>query len=246
MNPSKSGLSSAAKTGIVVVVVVLVLGGAYLAPSLSKGSAAQSSSHTLASCSSASGGNQTVGLPLLFACFSQMQVLETSNTSPIGGGVSRQNVAYTVLGTASFNSSQHTKVKFSSVGSGSTNDVIAWFNSAGVIDRLDVIQAGKNYTGPGAPFFALTYTGVFGLIPQLSNNATLLSMLSKTSQNTTSIGSTQLDVTTYHLVVPTSQIKSVTLKLATIPGTNQSFAVYLDEKAPDGSENTFQVMSVTK
>lgn len=244
MNSSKRGLSSAAKMGIVVALVVLVLGGAYLGPSLSKGGG-QNSSQTVVTCSSQSGGNQTIELPLLFACFSQMQVQNSMNTGPNQGGVvTQEDLAYLVLGTATFNSTQHTKVEFSQVGVG--DNVIAWYNPAGKIDRLDDLRGGKNYTGPGAPYFALTYTAGFGLIPQITNNATLLSMLSKTSENMTSIGATQLDVTTYHLVVPTHQIKSLTVKYAAIPGTNVRFAVYLDQKSTDGSETTIQVLSVTK
>jgi hypothetical protein len=248
MSPSRNGLSGAAKAGAVVLLIVLVLGGAYFAPSLMRGgNATATSSGNGAACSGSDGGNQTVSLLALFACFSQMQLQVTSNTVALpDGSIQQQTIAYRVLGTASFNSTQHTKVEFSQVGGLSSDDVIAWFNSRGVIDRLDVLQGRQNYTGPGAPFFAAIYTSGFGTIPALTNNATLLSMLSKTSENTTSLGPTELDVATYHLAGPTSQFKSVTMQIATIPGTSVRFAVYIDQKATDGSETTIQVQSVTK
>jgi hypothetical protein len=242
MNPSKSGLSSAAKTGIVVVLVVLVLGVAYVSPSLLKGGTSSSAQSEV--CSGSAGGSQNIGLLTLFRCFSQMQMQASLNTlNQPGGNFQSQTLAYVVLGTATLNSTPHTKVEFTVVGSG--NDVVAWFNSTGGIDRLDVIGQ-RNYTGPGAPILAQSYTAGFGLIPVISNNATLLSMLSQTTENTTSIGPTMLNVTTYHLPVPTSVYKSITAKYATIPGTNLRLVVYLDQKTRDGTETTIQVQSVTR
>ena len=244
MNP-KRGLSSAAKAGVVVLVIVIVLGGAYLIPSLSKGSGTSTtSSQSLASGSNPGGGNQTLGLLSLFGYFHQMQMMDIVNTlSQQDGAVQQQTLSYIVLGTATFNSTQHTKVQFSETGV--ANEVVAWFNPTGVVDRLDVIGA-RNYTGPGAAILAQTYTTAFSVITAITNNSTLLSFLSKTSENTTTIGSTQLDVATYHLAVPTPPYKTITVEYATIPGTNQKLAVYLDEKTIDGAETTVQVLSLTK
>src|SRR4029077_10732329 len=106
----------------------------------------------------------------------------------------------------------------------------------------------RNYTGCCA--YALpaitTYLSAFGLIPASAANATLISMLSQTSENMTTIGPSQMDVVTYHLVVPTHPYKSVTAKFATIPGTSTRFLVYFDEKLTDGSETTLQILSITK
>jgi hypothetical protein len=239
MNPSASGLSSAGKTGVVVVVVIIVLGGAYFAPSLLTGTKS-TSSLSAPTCSGTAAGSQVVSLPLLFACFSQMQVQEGTIQN---GANAEQTLAYLVLGPAVYNSTQYNKVEFSKIGIG--DNVIAWYDSTGSIYRLDII-GGRNYTGPGARYFAQLYTTGFGLISQMSNNASLLSSLSKTSENTTSIGPTQLDVTTYHLAVPTHPVKSLTVKLAAIPGTNLKFVVYMDELYTDGSETTILVSSVTR
>jgi hypothetical protein len=246
MNLSKSGLSSAAKTGVIVVIVILVLGGAYLAPSMLKGGGTSTtSSQSGASCLSTAGANQPIGLLSLFACFSQMQMDTIVDTQgQPGGTVERMTVAYLVLGTATENSTPHTKVEFSEPGSGGSN-VIAYFNSTGVVDRIDIV-GGKNYSGPGATILAQTYTTAFGLIPVITNNATLTSMLSKTSENTTSVGPTQLDVTTYHLTAPQAPYKSIIAQYATIPGTNVRFVIYLDEKTTDLTDTTVHVTSITK
>ncbi len=242
MNPSKSGLSTAAKTGVVVVLVVLVLGVAYASSSLLKGGA--TSSYTAPSCAGSGAHGQTIGLLTLFACFSQMQISATLNTmSQPEGNFQQQAYAYNVLGTATWNSTPHMRVEFTIVGSG--DDVVAWFNSTGGVDRFDIIGQ-KNYSGPGAPILAQSYTSAFGVIPAISNNATLLSMLSQSTENATMIGSTQLNVTTYHLPVPTPEYKSITAKYAAIPGTNLKILVYLDQKATDGTETIIQVQSVTK
>ncbi|MDA4133043.1 MAG: hypothetical protein OK454_07965, partial [Thaumarchaeota archaeon] len=79
MNPSKNGLSSAGKTGIVVVLIVIVLGAAYLVPSLSKGSGSQS-----ATSGSNASENKITGMPSLFADFRQMQVTVDNYDAPDG------------------------------------------------------------------------------------------------------------------------------------------------------------------
>ncbi len=189
-------------------------------------------------------GGQNIGLLTLFNCFSQMQMQDTLNTmAQPDGSIQRQTVSYVVLGKAQFNLTQHTKVEFSQAGVG--NSVVAWFNPSGVVDRLDVL-GGSNYTGPGAAILAQTYTTAFGLLTTISNNATLLSMLSKSSESTMTIGPTQLDATTYQLPVPTPPYKTITVKYVTIPGTYQRLAVYLDEKTTNGAETTVEVLSITK
>ncbi len=173
-----------------------------------------------------------------------MQLQEKSSTpDPDGPILNQQTLSYHVLGKASFNSTQHTKVQFSQADVG--NEVIAWFNSAGTVDRLDII-GDKNYSGPAAAILAQTYTRSFGMLPDITNNATLLALLSKTTQNTTSIGPTQMDVVTYHLAVPAKPYSSITAEYATIPGTNQTLVVYLHERMTDTSEFEIQVLSLSK
>jgi hypothetical protein len=244
MNPSKSGLSSAGKTGIVVALVLVVLGAAYLAPSMLTGGGTNTTSSQPAGSSANPGSStQAIGILSLFGSFSQMQLQNTFNSQ--ANGPQQRSVAYLVLGKASLNSTLHTKVEFSTVGAG--HNVVVWFNSTGGIDRVDVL-GDRNYTGSGAYLLpmAQTYVTAFGAIPTITNNATLLSMLSKTSENTTSIGPTQLDVVTYHLAVPTPPYTSITVKYATIPGTNERLAVYLNETTTDGSETTVQITSLTR
>ncbi len=244
MNPSKSGLSTAGKTGIVVIVILVVLGAAYFAPSLMTNKGTQSTSTQSGGSSSPGSGNQTFGLLTLFGHFSQMQIVVKSSVSEGGEPVvTQQSYAYQVLGRGTLNSTQYTKVEFSQPGP--TDKVVAWFNPNGGIDRLDILGQ-SNYTGPGAALLSQVYTTAFGGIPLFTNNATLLSLLTKTSENTTSIGPTQLDVVTYHLAVPTHPYKSIVAEYATIPGTNQRFVVYVDERMTDGTETVLQVTSITQ
>lgn len=242
---AKSGITTAAKAGIVVVLALLVLGGGYLAPAMLKGSGTSTSfSQTVASSSSPIGGNQTIDLLSLFGYFSQAQVQAISSVpDPDGPIINQWTFAYHVLGTASFNSTQHTKVEFSQAGVDA--DVVAWFNSAGVVDRLDVIGS-QNYTGPSAATLAQSYTTAFSRVTSLAANSTLLSLLSKTSENTTSLGPTQLHVATYQLSAPTSPYKSITVQYATIPGTNQRIVVYVDQAMNDGTEFISKVLSLAK
>ena len=242
MNPSRRGLSGAAKGGIVVILVLVVLAGAYFAPSALSGG---SGTTTLSTVTSTASGSQEFGLLSLFGYFSQMQVQTILNTATLpDGSLQKSTMSYLVLGKGTFDSVLYTKVEFSQLGAGNSN-VIAWFNSTGVVNRLDII-GGRNYSGPGAAILAQTYTIAFGLIPVITNNSTLLSMLAKVSQNTTSIGPTKLDVSYYQLAAPTPLYKTVNVGYATVPGTNQRFVVYLYEKTLDGAETTVQVMSVTK
>ena len=79
-----------------------------------------------------------------------------------------------------------------------------------------------------------------------TNDATLLSLLSKSSEVLTSIGPTQMDVTTYVLSGPSYPYLHLTLQLATIPGTGVQLLTYLDEKRYDGSTTVVQVTSMTR
>jgi hypothetical protein len=238
MNPYRSGLSSAGKTGIVVVLIIVVLVGAYLAPSLSTGFGAKSTSLQ------AGGSGQGVTLLTLFGAFSRLQMQDSVVLNGQGNGViQQQSVSYLVLGKASLNSIQYTKVEFSQGGVG--NRVIAWFNPQGGIDRVDVL-GDRNYTGSGAYIVAQIYVSALSLVTAISNNSTLLSMLSKTSVNSTSVGPTQFDVATYSLAVPSPPYKTITVKYVTIPGTFERLAVYLYEKMTDGTETTVQITSLAK
>ncbi len=245
MDTSKKGISTATKTAAVVAVIFIVLAAVYFVPSMSTGSVSQSSSTQTGAASSGT-GIQNPGLLQLFGYFSQMdmQLNVFNNNNANGNGMaSQQSASYLVLGKGSWNSTQYTKVEFSTPGIG--NNVIAWFNSNGGIDRVDVLGQ-RNYTGSGAYFVASNYVTAFTLIPTITNNATLLSILSKTGDNTTSIGPTQVGLTTYSLAVPTAPYTSLTVRFATIPGTSERIAVYLHEKTNDGTDTTIQVSSVTK
>jgi hypothetical protein len=249
MNPAKRGLAAAGKVGIVVVIVVLVLGGVYLAPSMlstgsSRSTTATSSSQSAQASSSTVAGGQGTALLSLFGYFSQMQLQTSAYDNNEAFPLAEQHdYSYLVLGKGTINSTQYTKVEFSQAVTNS--DVVAWFNPQGGVDRVDVVGV-RNYTGPTAYVYTQLYVSAFSVITGLSNNATLLSILKQTSQNTTSFGPTQLPVTTYSLATPTAPFASATLALATIPGTTAKIAVYFDEKTTDGLETTYQVMSLTK
>jgi len=237
LNPSKRGLGAAGKTGAVVVLIIVVLGAIYLIPKYSAASQSQASS-------SNSGVQRITGLPSLFADFPRMQVLLDVN-DPVNGILQDQSYSYTVLGKGTLNSTEYTRVEFTTVGVG--NDVVAWYNSTGVINEVDVVGV-RNYTGSGAhnlPFVTI-YSGAFVGLVSMANNATLLSLLSKTSEGLTSIGPTQMDVTTYVLSGHSPPYSSLTLRLATIPGTDATLASYVDEKATDGATSILQITSLTR
>ena len=239
MNPSKNGLSSSGKTGIVIVLIVIVLGAAYLVPSLSKGSGTQASSSLYAS------EKQITGILSLFGDFPQMQISVNTYDAP-DGFVANQSLSYTVLGKGTINSTEYTRVEFATVGQ--ANMIVGWFNSTGGIEEVDVLGQARNYTGNGAyalPFIQ-TYTNAFGGIVSITDNKTLLSRLSVASQGLTSIGPTQMDVTTYVLAARSPPYSSMTVRIATIPGTNVQLAVYVSEKVTDGSTSLVQVTNLTR
>jgi hypothetical protein len=238
MNPSKSGLSSAGKTGIVVVLIVIVLGAAYLVPSLSKGGGSQASS------SSNAGEKQVTGILSLFGDFPQMQVSVDTYDAP-DGFVANQSLSYTVLGKGTINSTEYTRVEFATVGQ--PNMVVGWFNSTGGIGEADLLGQ-RNYTGNGvyALPFIQTYTSAFEGLVSITDNNTLLSRLSLSSQGLTSIGPTQMDIATYVLAARSPPYSSMTVRIATIPGTNVQLVVYVSQKVTDGSTSLVQVTSLTR
>jgi hypothetical protein len=184
----------------------------------------------------------------LLGHFSQMQLQESVLSYPMGGdqlALQQVTFSYLVQGKATLNSIQYTKVLFSQAGL--PHDVTAWFNPQGGIDRVNV-SGQSPYTGNGTknlPVLQVYLTG-FRVLTALATNTTLISMLSKTSENTTTIGPTQLTVTTYSLAVPTRPYTSITAKFAAIPGTNERLLVYFDAKMTGGSETTIEVQSLTK
>lgn len=121
-------------------------------------------------------GNRTLGLLSLFGYFSQMQVQESTYDRSDGAQAyfDHHTVAYLVLGKASLNSTQYTRVEFSQTGV--DTDVIAWFTQQGGVDRVDVLGVG-NYTGSSGGIYMQVYILTFSLITGLSNNTTLLSLL---------------------------------------------------------------------
>jgi len=237
------GLATGTKAGIVIVLALLVLGATYLELPLITGGTSSSSQTSLSSSASSGRGGSTSILQL-FGAFSQMQVVEATYDNSEGHALDEQHtVSYQVLGKATLNSVQYTKVKLTQ--SESTSAVIAWFNPQGGIDRVDVLGV-QNYTGSGASLYAQLYTSIVSGTSAISNNATLISLLSRTAQNTTTIGSVQLSTTTYSLPKALAPYDAFTIRLATIPGTNTTFTVYFDIATSDQLETVFQVLTLTK
>jgi hypothetical protein len=237
MNPSRRGLGTAGKAAAVFILIVIALGAVYLIPKYSAASQAQSSS-------SNPGTEQITGIPSLFYDFPQMQVSLDVN-DPADGVIQNQSYSYTVLGKGTLDSVPYTRVEFTTVGVG--NSVVAWYNSTGGVNEVDVIGE-RNYTGSGAhnlPFLQI-YINAFGPLATTTSNATLLSLLSKTSEVLTKIGPTQMDVTTYVLPGRSYPYSSLTVKLATLPGTDVQLTSYFDEKTTDGTTTLLQIDSMTR
>jgi len=237
MNPSKRGLGTAGKAGAVIILVIIALGAIYLVPKFTASSQPQ-----------ASGPNavpkQITGMPSLFYDFSQIQVSVDVN-DVADGYIQNQSYSSTVLGKSTVNSVVYTRVEFSTVGV--ENNVVVWYNATGGINEVDVVGV-RNYTGNGTrnlPFIT-TYSDAFGGLFSVPNNNTLLSLLSKTSEALTNIGPTQMDVTSYVLHGRSYPYSSLTLQIATIPGTDVQLLTYLDEKTTDGTTTVFQVTSLTR
>jgi hypothetical protein len=243
MDTAKRGVSTAAKTTVVVALVFVALGVAYFTPALSTiGGASSTTLQPVGAGSTSGSADQNAGVVALLAHFSQMD-MQVTVYSGQNAYTEQQSVSYLILGKVALNSTQYTKVEFTTVGVG--NSVVAWFDPQGGIYRVDVL-GDRNYTGSGAYILAQPYITSFSLIPTITDNATLFSMLSKTAENTTSIGPTLVDLSTYSLAVPTAPYKSLTVMYAVLPGTSEKIAVYLHERTTDGTDTTVQVSSLTK
>jgi hypothetical protein len=244
MDPSRRALSTGGKAGIAVIVIVIVIAGIYFVPTLlDRGK--NNNLLQAATATTGSGADQPLGLLSLFGYFSQMEIREITNSPSASGGSGgapvEQTLSYSVVGQATFDGAPNVKVEFTQSGVG--NEIIAWFNSTGIVDQTEIVGQ-TTYTGPGAAIFAQAYTSAFSAVTTITNNATLLSLLTRTSQNTTSIGPTTLAVTTYQLKQATAEYKQLTVEYATIPGTSQKLAVYLDETLDGGVQSSLQVLSV--
>lgn len=237
---SRRGLSSGGKIGILVILVMIVLGAVYFLPSFTLGGGNQGSSSTQAGSSSGFGPSATYGgLAQLFANFSQIDG-QLTLANDVEEMYDQQHFSYAVVGTGTINNTQYMKVSFSGIGA---HQVIAWVSRQGAVDRVDVVGQ-SNYTGPGARFYVLNYLNDFSVILNTSVNSTLLSMLSPTTQNSTDIGGTHVNLATYTLPAPKGSYKSLTVSFATIPGTTARLPVYLHQKTTDGSELTLLVSSL--
>lgn len=163
MDLSKKGISSAAKAAAIIAAVMVVLAVVYFVPSFSTSSvgAAPASSNTRTSSSGPV--TQNAGILALFGFFSQIDMQVTVlNYNQANGIIQQQSLSYLVLGKGTWNSTQYTRVEFSTPGVGNT--VVAWFNAQGGIDRVDVLGQ-RNYTGSGAYFVASTYVNALTLVP---------------------------------------------------------------------------------
>lgn len=241
MNLYRRGLSSGVKMGLIVVLAVVVLGVAYEYPALTSGGSKATSTYA-GPATPLGQGQEAAGMYPLVTHFPDM-VLNVYTFDSVNNILQNTTYSYSVLGAGTLNSTRYTRVEFVTVGQ-KGDDVVVWFNSTGGIGDVEVLGQG-NYTGSGSWFFAQTYTGEFALIPTITNNATLLSILTKSSTATVSIGPTQANETTYVLAVPTPAYSSVTAKYATIPGTGVEMAVYLYERTHTGDTNIVVVRSVT-
>ena len=245
---SRDGTVSTRNIAIVLAVVSILALGAYVA--ISSGQFSPPNASSKSSSSTQSTGTVTYpntqaqlrGLLDLFGNFSQMAIT-TSYLDEVNEASGSSSVSYVVLGHTTLNSTHYYRVEFKN-DFGNTNE-IAWFNPQGGIDRVDVLGQ-KNYTGSGAAFFAQIFTSSFSLLPEWSNNVTLLSGLQKTGESVENIGHTQMNVSTYELPRTTSTYTNFTAKIATIPGTNARLAVYVFQQSPNGSNVLFQVTSVTR
>jgi hypothetical protein len=249
MTLSRRGMTTSRKLSVAVVFVLLIALGIYVALGASRPNAGGNGSQSSTSSSTGSVSNGEAGQPNslldMFGNFSRMAI--SMSFVVMGDGEQQDSglshLSYAVLGQAVVNSTHYTKVEFTDLDSNTT--VIAWFNQRGLVDRADVL-GDKNYTGPNAPIYAQNFVTTFSSIPSMGYNVTLLSGLNKTAESVQSIGPTQMDVVTYGLAAPNSLYNNLTIKVATLPGTKISLAVYSYFEAPDLSNNAFQVTSVTR
>jgi hypothetical protein len=241
---SKHGMTTTRKLSFAVVLLLLIALGVYVALGASRPSVVGNGSQS--STSSSTGTTRQPNSILdLFGNFSRMSV--TTSFVAMGGGEQQNSglshLSYAVLGQTVVNSTKYTKVEFKDMDA--NRSVIAWFNQQGLVNRADVL-GDRNYTGPNAPVYAQTFTAVFSSLPSMSYNATLLSGLQRTAESVQAIGPTQMDVVTYGLAAPNSAYSNLTVKIATLPGTNVKLAVYSYQETPDLSNVFLQVTSVTR
>jgi hypothetical protein len=239
MKFSRRGLSQVGEIGVVALVIIVLVAAYFFVPSLTKGSGPTTTTSI--------GGpnpiaNQGQGIYPLVTTFQDLTLVEDINDAG-SGYIQNSTYAYTVLGKGTLNSTQYTRVEFSTYGQ--THFTVGWYNSTGGLGRLDVIGL-RNYTGSGLPDlpYIQTYVNAFYVLISVTNNATLNAELTKTSQTATTIGSTKIDLATYTLEERTPLMSKATEEVASIPGTNIVMMVYLNEKLTDGSTYLFQVTSL--
>ncbi len=241
MKFSRRGLSQLGEIGVVALVIIVVVAAYFFVPPLIKGSASTTTT-------SIGGPNpiadQSQQIFPLVTNFKDMTLVEDIN-DVAAGYVQNTTYAFTVLGKGTLNSTQYTRVEFSTYGE--THFTVAWYNSTGGLGRLDIIGL-RNYTGSGLvnlPYIQ-TYINAFYVLISVTNNATLNAHLTRTSQSATSIGDTKVNLSTYTLAERTPVLSKVTEEVASIPGTNIVMMVYLNEKLSDGSTYLFQVTSLKR
>jgi hypothetical protein len=239
MDTSRRGLSQAGEIGVIVLVAVVLVAAYVFVPPLVKSSAPQTTT-------SIGGPNpiadQSQGIYPLVTTFKDLTLVVDIN-DVAAQYTQNSTYSFTVLGKGTLNSTQYTKVDFSTLGQ--THDTVAWYNSTGGLGQLDVIGL-RNYSGNGLPQlpYIQTYANAFYGLISITDNATLNALLTKTSQAATTIGHTKAEVTTYTLEEKTPSISKVTEKVASIPGTNIVMMVYLYEELAGGSTYVFQVTSL--
>lgn len=232
---------------VVAIVILLVVGGVYLAYSSTRTgtSGSTSPSRSGSSTGTSTTGNGTFGLLSLFGTFSHMTYSTELYDLTEGSKalLEQHNFTYTVLGPGLLNSTEHIKVEFTQAGA--SRPIIAWFNPQGSVDRADLLGL-ANYTGSQAVFYATEDFAPLLASVGIPNNSSTLPPLAEVSHGVISLGSTQLESTTYQLAGSTSAYSNVTATFAALPGTGARLLVYLDEVVPSDTETVFQISSLTK
>lgn len=225
--------------GVIALIFVVLVAAYFFVPSLTKGSAPQTTTSIGAPNPIA---DVSQGIYPLVTTFKDLTLVVDVN-DVAAGYVQNSTYSFSVLGKGTLDSKPYTKVDFSTQGE--THDTIAWYNSTGGLGDLNVTGL-RNYNGSGLaqlPYIQ-TYSNAFYSLISVTNNATLNALLTKTSQTATSMGPTKINLATYTLEERTSVISKVTERVASIPGTNIVMMVYLYEKLSDGSVYVFQVTSL--
>jgi hypothetical protein len=244
MRSSRRGLSQLGEIGVIALVIIVAVAAYVFVPPLVKGGGGSQTTTSLGGPNPIA--DTTHGIFPLVTTFKDLTlVLDVNDESAQYS--QNSTYAYTVLGKGTLNSTQYTRVEFSTLGE--THFTVAWYNSTGGLGRLDVVGL-RNYTGTEAALdnlpYIQTYVNAFYTLISISNNATLNALLTKTSQASGSIGSTKVNLATYTLETRTASISKATERVASIPGTNIAMMVYLSEKLSDGSTYLFQVTTLTR